>query len=85
MRPPLSKEHAAVVEDVINLRETEQAKPIFAAIRASDEPDMPSYGGQAYVTEDGAEILTRKTTSGTACGCGSRIFSNTSSLPKAAG
>ena len=60
VRPPLSKEHAAVVEDVINLRETEQAKPIFAAIRASDEPNMPYYGGQAYFTEDGTEIQTEE-------------------------
>lgn len=56
VRPPLSKEHASIVEDVINLRESEQAKPIFAAIRASDEPDLPYYGGQMYVSEDGSTI-----------------------------
>jgi len=56
VHPPLSKEHANIVEDVVNLRESERAKPIFAAIRASDEPDLPYYGGQMYVTEDGSEI-----------------------------
>ena len=56
VKPPLSMEHASIVEDVINLRESEQAKPVFAAIRASDEPDLPYYGGQMYVSEDGANI-----------------------------
>jgi hypothetical protein len=56
VRPPLSKAHANIVEDVINLRGSEQAKPVFAAIRASDEADLPYYGGQMYVTEDGAEL-----------------------------
>lgn len=56
VNPPLSKEHAAIVEDVVNLRETEQAKPIFAAIQTSDEPNLPYYGGQMYVTEDGSQI-----------------------------
>ena len=56
VKPPLSMEHANIVEDVVNLRESEQAKPVFAAIRASDEPDLPYYGGQMYVTEDGANV-----------------------------
>jgi hypothetical protein len=56
VRPPLSKEHAAIVEDVINLRESERAGPVFAAIKASGEPDLPYYGGQIDAAEDGATL-----------------------------
>jgi hypothetical protein len=56
VRPPLSKQHASIVEDVLNRRDSEQAKRVFAAIRTSEEPDLPYYGGQMYVTEDGANI-----------------------------
>lgn len=56
VHPPLSKEHAAIVEDVINLRESEHSKPVFGSIRGSDEQDIPYYGGQMYVDEDGATL-----------------------------
>lgn len=56
VHPPLTKEHAAIVEDVINLRETDQAKGIFAAISASDEPDLPYHGGQMYADDGGATL-----------------------------
>jgi len=60
VHPPLTKEHIAIVEDVVNLRETEQSRSIFAAIRASEEPDLPYCGGQIYVTEDGTTLQTEE-------------------------
>ncbi len=36
------------------------ARPIFAAIRASEEPDLPYCGGQIYVTEDGTALQTEE-------------------------
>ena len=52
VHPLLPRDHAAIVEDVVNLRETEQTKPLFAAIRASYDVDLPYCAGQLYVTED---------------------------------
>lgn len=54
--PPLSKTHARVVEDVINFKETEETRPILSAIKSSEEPDLPGYGGQFYVSEDGTTL-----------------------------
>jgi len=50
--PPLTEEHARLVEAVVNLEKTELTKPIFEAIQASPEPDLPYHGGQLYVSED---------------------------------
>jgi hypothetical protein len=50
--PPLSEEHARLVEAVVNMEKTELAKPVFDAIHASSAPDLPYHGGQMYVSED---------------------------------
>lgn len=52
VQPSLSEAHARVVEDVVNMRETDETRPIFAAIKASPEPDLPGYGSQLVVSED---------------------------------
>lgn len=52
VQPPLTETHALVVEDVVDMRETDDSRPIFAAIQASSEPDLPGYGGQLVVSED---------------------------------
>jgi hypothetical protein len=52
VQPPLSAAHALMVEDVVNMRETDETRPIFAAIQAGSEPDLPGYGGQLVVSED---------------------------------
>lgn len=54
--PTLSATHAHFVEDIVNFRETEETRPIFSAIKSSEEPDLPAYGGQFYVSEDGTTL-----------------------------
>src|SRR5258708_2126222 len=45
--PPLSEEDAAVVYVFLNLEPSEETQPIFAAIAASEEPDLPWFAGFA--------------------------------------
>ena len=55
--PPLTKEHAAIFMAFSRLEPTADTNPIFAAIAASPEPDLPGYGGLFDVSEDGALIV----------------------------
>lgn len=50
--PPLTKEHAALVRDFAQGEHTEFTEPIFAAIAASEEPDLPYSCGLFEVSED---------------------------------
>lgn len=50
--PPLTEEHAAVARDFSKGDRTGLTEPIFAAIAASDEPDLPYFCGLYEVPED---------------------------------
>lgn len=50
--PPLTEEHASLVETIVNLERTELTNPVLDAIKASPAPDLPYHGGQLYVSED---------------------------------
>ena len=50
--PPLTRENAALVRDFAQGRQTDLAEPIFAAIAASQEPDLPYSCGLFEVSED---------------------------------
>ncbi len=50
--PPLTEEDAAVLLAVANLRQTEEARAVLAAIKASPEPDLPYHAGLLEVSED---------------------------------
>ncbi|MBN9615126.1 MAG: hypothetical protein BGO25_10355 [Acidobacteriales bacterium 59-55] len=54
--PPLTEEHARLVEAVVNFEETELTKPVFDAIRASPAPDLPYHDRQLYVSEDKTKL-----------------------------
>jgi hypothetical protein len=54
--PPLTEEHARLVEAVVNLEKTELTKPIFDAIHASKAPDLPYHAGQLHVSEDKTKL-----------------------------
>lgn len=56
IQPPLSEEHASLVEAVVNMEKTPQTEPIFAAIAASEESDLPYHGGLLEVSEDRSRI-----------------------------
>lgn len=56
VRPALTPDHAKLIDALMQLKEDELTRPIFAAIRASDVPVLPYYGDQIYVTEDGSRI-----------------------------
>ena len=49
--PPLTNEHAALLQDLVNFRDTDATEAIFAAIAASPEPDLPGNGGLLEVSE----------------------------------
>ncbi len=50
--PPLTDEHAAIVRDFARGERTDLTEPIFAAIAASEEPDLPYSCGLYGVSED---------------------------------
>lgn len=50
--PHLTEEHGAIVRDFAKGDRTERTEPIFAAIAASDEPDLPYSCGLYEVAED---------------------------------
>src|SRR5260370_2006813 len=50
--PPWTEEDAAVLLAVANLRQTEEARAVFAAIKASPEPDLPYHAGLLEVSAD---------------------------------
>jgi hypothetical protein len=55
--PPLSEEDAAVVRAFVSLEPSEETQPIFAAIAASEEPDLPWFGGLLDVSRDRASLV----------------------------
>jgi hypothetical protein len=55
--PPLSEDDAAVVRAFVNLEQTELTQSLFAAIAASEEPDLPWYGSLLDVSEDRASLV----------------------------
>ena len=55
--PPLTEEHAEIVLDFSNHRRTEKTAPIFAAVAASAEPDLPGYSGLFELSEERDLIL----------------------------
>jgi hypothetical protein len=55
--PPLSEEDAAVVCAFLNLEPSEETQPIFSAIAASEEPDLPWFGGLLDVSEDRSSLV----------------------------
>src|ERR1700722_11287582 len=55
--PPLSDEHAATLIALSRLERTDATNPIFAAIAASEEPDLPGYGGLLEVADEGDLIV----------------------------
>ena len=50
--PPLAEEDVTVLLAVANLRQTEEARAVFAAIKASPEPDLPYHAGLLEVSAD---------------------------------
>jgi hypothetical protein len=55
--PPLSEDHAAIVLAVSNQEETDETRPILAAIAASAESDLPAYGGLFTISDDRTLIV----------------------------
>jgi len=55
--PPLTEEHAAIVRDFAKGDRTELTEPIFAAIAASDEPDLPYSFGLFEVAEGRSGLI----------------------------
>lgn len=55
--PPLTEEHAAIVRDFAKGDRTDLTEPIFAAIAASDEPDLPYSCGLYEVAEDRSGLI----------------------------
>ena len=62
--PPLTEEHAAIVRDFAKGDQTDLIEPIFAAIAASDEPDLPYSCGLYEVAEDAPASFRRRTRAG---------------------
>lgn len=55
--PPLTEEHAAIVRDFAKCDRTDLTEPIFAAIAASDEPDLPYSCGLYEVADDCSGLI----------------------------
>lgn len=55
--PPLPEEHATVVRDFAKGDRTDLTEPIFAAIAASDEPDLPYSCGLYEVADDCSGLI----------------------------
>jgi hypothetical protein len=55
--PPLTEGDAAVLRAATNLEHTDATQPLFAAIAASPEPDLPYHAGLLEVSEDREFIL----------------------------
>ncbi len=55
--PPLTEEHAAIVRDFAKGDRTDLTEPIFVAIAASDEPDLPYSCGLYEVEEDRSGLI----------------------------
>jgi hypothetical protein len=57
LTPPLTEEHAAIVRDFAKGDRTELTEPVFAAIAASDDPDLPYSCGLFEVAEDRSGLM----------------------------
>jgi hypothetical protein len=55
--PPLTEADATVLRAAANREDTEKTRAIFAAIAASQKPDLPGYTGLLEVSEDRGFIL----------------------------
>lgn len=55
--PPLTEEHAAIVRDFAQGDRTDLTEPLFAAIAASDEPDLPFSCGLYEVADDRSGLI----------------------------
>ena len=55
--PPLTEEDAEIVLAFSNHQRTEKTAPIFAAVAASAEPDLPGYSGLFELSEERDLIL----------------------------
>ena len=55
--PPLTEEHAETVLAFSNHQRTEKTAPIFAAVAASAEPDLPGYSGLFELSDERDLIL----------------------------
>ena len=55
--PPLTEEDAEIVLDFSNHRRTEKTAPIFAAVAASAEPDLPGHTGLFELSDERDLIL----------------------------
>lgn len=55
--PALTEEHAAIVRDFAKGDRTDLTEPIFAAIAASDAPDLPYSSGLYEVAEDRSGLI----------------------------
>jgi hypothetical protein len=59
IQPPLTEAHAMLVEALVDMQDNEETQSVLDAIRASDDPDLPYYGGQLYVSADRSKIEAR--------------------------
>jgi len=50
--PPLTEDHAALVNAVLNREQTDEAQAVFAAIAADPVLDLPFHAGLLEVSED---------------------------------
>jgi hypothetical protein len=50
--PPLTEEDATTLRAFLNVEPTDETRPIFAAIAASSQPDLPHYGGLLEISDN---------------------------------
>jgi hypothetical protein len=55
--PPMTEADAAVFAAIVKSERTEQTSFFFDAIAASEEPDLPYYGGLLELSEDDSKII----------------------------
>jgi hypothetical protein len=55
--PPMTEDDAAIFAAIVKSERTEQTSFFFDAIAASEEPDLPYYGGLLELSEDDSKII----------------------------
>jgi hypothetical protein len=55
--PSLTEDDARTIRAFVNLEQTDETRPLFAAIAASSEPDLPGYASLLTVSEERDAIL----------------------------
>jgi hypothetical protein len=55
--PPMTEADAAIFAAIVKSERTEKTSFFFDAIAASEEPDLPYYGGLLELSEDGSKII----------------------------